>query len=150
MWRDQVNYFTRQIIKSQCFLFFFFLSLGRGKKGTAGEDLSRIPCWSFTKRYFLNWLCAKMSFANIQCIKTNKKRSETIFICDFVLCPLEGTLYSSFLFCFAFLLYCSLDWLCSDSAFRFWRNHCFAGVWFVFPILFSFPLIWSSTAPCCL
>lgn len=37
MWRDQVNYFTRLIIKSQCFPSFFFFSLVRGKGGMVGR-----------------------------------------------------------------------------------------------------------------
>lgn len=90
MWRDQLNYFTRQIIKSQCFYFYFyFFGLEQGAGIYIGSSSN------FSKKSF-NWLCAKMSFANLQhtqCI-LNRNWSEPIFICDFVFCHSEGRLDS--------------------------------------------------------
>lgn len=48
MWRDQVNYFTRQIIKSQCFLSFFLWEgakrgmMGRICAGSRSDILKKI------------------------------------------------------------------------------------------------------------
>lgn len=50
MWRDQVNYFTRLIIKSQCFPSFFFFSLVRGKGGGWWEGSIQDPVVKFTKK----------------------------------------------------------------------------------------------------
>lgn len=142
MWRDQVNYFTRQIIK-----WFFFLWAGarRGRICTGSRS-------DIHKKIFLKLiLCQNVFFKrSTHAMYLKQNWSEPIFICDFVFCHSEGRLDSFFLVLVinpTLLLQCFLHYEVVSS---FWRNHCIVGVAFLFVFLFSFSLMWSFTAPCCL
>lgn len=114
------------------------------------RDQANYFAGQFIKSHFLNWFCAKMSFANTQqpqCI-LNRNWSEPIFISDFVFCHSVGRLDSFFFF---FIVHqpnsVTTVLLHFGSESSFWRNHCIERDGFL--LLFSFSL-WSSTAPCCL
>lgn len=149
MWRDQVNYFTRQIIK--CFLSLFF-SLGRGKKGNGGEDLYRIQEWYSWKTIFLKLILCQNVFCkrSTNAMYLKQKLIRTYFHMWLCILPLRGQTWFLFFYIGHQPNSVTTVLLHYEVVSSFWRNRCIVGVAFLFVFLFSFSLMWSLTAPCCL
>lgn len=118
MWRDQVNYFTRQIIKSQCFLSFF----GQGqKRGTMGRICTGSRSDILKKIFFKLILCQNVfcKCSTHAMYVRQKKLIRTYFHMWFCILPLGGQTW--FLFLSFFFWYCSSVQLCYYSAFTLWN-----------------------------
>lgn len=122
MWRDQVNYFTRLIIKSQCFPSFFFFSLVRGKGGGWWEGSIQDPVVKFTKKKkkFFKLILCQIVFCKraTHAMYLEQKLIWTYFHMWLCILPLSGQTWFLFFF---FSRYCSSTHLCYYSAFTLWN-----------------------------
>lgn len=149
MWRDQVNYFTRQIIKSQCFLSFFLWE--GAKRGMMGRICAGSRSDILKKIFFKLILCQNVFCkCSTHAMYLKQKLIRTYFHMWFCILPLGGQTW--FLFFFFFVLFINLTLLlqCFYIMKLYPHFEGIVGVAFLFVVLFSLPLMWSSTAPCCL
>lgn len=125
--------------------------------------------WAGARRGLMGWICRgsvrdihKLFCKLIMCqnvfckssthaMYLKKKKKGTYFHMWLCILPLEGQTWSP---CFVFVFFISGSvhtvLLHSETVSWFWRNLFLVKVVFLFEILCSLSLTWSSTAPCCL
>lgn len=101
MWGDQVNYFTRQIIKSQCFLSFFLWA--GAKRGMMGRICAGSRSDILKKIFFKLILCQNVFCkCSTHAMYVRQKLIRTYFHMWFCILPLGGQTW--FLFFLSFLV----------------------------------------------
>lgn len=135
----------------KCFLFFFFLLLKRGSLGGWDGSVSDPVVIKFLLKIFFRLIPCQNVFCKCltEAIYLEQKLIRTYFHMWLCILPLCGQTW--------FLFYRSSTRPCYCSAFTLWnsvlilkRPLCFKGLHFCLRWCFSFPPLWSSTAPCCL
>lgn len=101
MWRDQVNYFTRQIIKCFFFLFSLFLFFfGQGQKGEWWGGSVQDPGVIFMKKIFLKLILCQNVFCkcSTHAMYLKQKLIRTYFHMWLCILPLRGQTWFLFVF----------------------------------------------------
>lgn len=133
MWRDQVNYFTRQIIK--CFFlfsFFLFFFFGSGQEGEWREGSVQDPGVIFMKKIFLKLILCQNVFCkrSTHAMYLKQELIRTYFHMWLCILPLRGQTWFLFFGIGHQPNSVTTVLLHYEVVSSFWRNHCIVGLHF--------------------